>query len=62
MSTKFDYFLNEQLDDVEIRSEYEALQTEHDLIKAMVDDGKESGSAQKELVSRKEMYKTITAN
>lgn len=42
MSTKFDDFLNEQLNDVEIRSEYEALQPEHALIQAMIDAGKES--------------------
>jgi XRE family transcriptional regulator len=40
MSTKFDDFLNEQLNDAEIRSEYEALQAEHDLIQDMI-DGKE---------------------
>jgi XRE family transcriptional regulator len=37
MSTKFDDFLNEQLNDVEIRSEYEALQPEHALIQAIID-------------------------
>ena len=37
MSTKFDDFLNEQLNDAEIRSEYEALQLEHALIQAMID-------------------------
>ena len=37
MSTKFDDFLNEQLNDVEISSEYEALQPEHDLIQAIID-------------------------
>ena len=41
MSTKFDDFLNEQLNDAEIRSEYEALQPEHTLIQAMIDNGKE---------------------
>ena len=37
MSRKFDDFLNEQLNDVEIRSEYEALQPEHALIQSMID-------------------------
>lgn len=41
MSRKFDDFLNEQLNDAEIRSEYEALQPEHDGIQAMIDNGKE---------------------
>lgn len=39
MSRKFDDFLNEQLNDAEIRSEYEALQSEHALIQAMIDAG-----------------------
>lgn len=41
MSRKFDDFLNEQLNDVEIRSEYEALQPEHDGLQAMIDNGQE---------------------
>ncbi len=41
MSRKFDDFLNEQLNDAEIRSEYEALQPEHDLIQDMIDAGEE---------------------
>lgn len=41
MSRKFDDFLNEQLNDAEIRSEYEALQPEHALIQAMIDGGQE---------------------
>jgi XRE family transcriptional regulator len=46
MSTKFDDFLNEQLNDVEIRSEYEALQQEHALIQAMIDARQEFGITQ----------------
>lgn len=46
MSRKFDDFLNEQLNDAEIRSEYEVLQTEHALIQAMIDTGQESGITQ----------------
>ena len=41
MSRKFDDFLNGQLNDAEIRSEYEALQPEHDLIQAMIDNVQE---------------------
>ena len=52
MSTKFDDFLNEQLNDAEIRSEYEALQPEHTLIQAMIDAGQQSGITQKELAKR----------
>ncbi|EJZ71377.1 hypothetical protein [Lachnoanaerobaculum sp. OBRC5-5] len=52
MSRKFDDFLNEQLNDAEIRSEYEALQPEHALIRAMIDVGQESGITQKELAKR----------
>ena len=48
MSTKFDDFLNEQLNDAEIRSEYEALQPEHDLIQAIIDAEQESVITQKE--------------
>lgn len=43
MSIKFDDFLKEQLNDYEIRSEYEALQPEHALIQAMIDARQESG-------------------
>ena len=57
MSRKFDDFLNEQLNDAEIRSEYEALQPEHALIRAMIDAGKESEVTQKEFI--KEMGKVL---
>lgn len=49
MSRKFDDFLNEQLNDAEIRSEYEALQAEHALIQDMIDN-------------RKDVHKVIQAN
>lgn len=52
MSTKFDDFLNEQLNDVEVRSEYEALQPEHALIQAIIDARQESGITQKKLAKR----------
>lgn len=57
MSRKFDDFLNEQLNDAEIRNEYEALQPEHALIQAMIDAGKESEVTQKEFI--KEMGKVL---
>jgi XRE family transcriptional regulator len=62
MSRKFDDFLNEQLNDDEIRSEYEALQPEHALIQDMIDAGQESGITQKELAKRTELHKAISAN
>ena len=49
---KFNDFLNEQLNDAEIRTEYEELQAEHDLIQAMIDARQESGITQKELAKR----------
>lgn len=52
MSVKFDDFLEEQLQDPEIRQEYEALQPEHAVIQAMIDARKESGLTQKELSER----------
>jgi XRE family transcriptional regulator len=52
MSRKFDDFLNEQLNDAEIRTEYEALKPEHALIQAMIDAGKEPGFMQKEFFVR----------
>lgn len=49
MSRKFDNFLNEQLNDAEIRSEYEAIQSEQALIHAMIDARQQSGITQEEL-------------
>ena len=43
MSSKFDDFLQEQLQDSEIRKEYEALQPEHTVIQAEMDAGQKSG-------------------
>ena len=37
MSRKFDDFLQEQLQDPEIRKEYEALQPEHTVIQSLID-------------------------
>ena len=42
MSSKFDDFLQEQLQDPEIRKEYESLQLEHTVIQAEIDAGQMS--------------------
>ena len=52
MSTKFNDFLEEQLQDPEFRREYEALQPERAVIQAMIDARKTSGLTQKELAER----------
>ena len=52
MSTRFDDFLQEQLQDPEFRQEYEALQPEHAIIQAILDARKNSGLTQKELSER----------
>lgn len=49
MSSKFDDFLQEQLQDPEIRKEYEALQPEHRVIQARIDAEKKSGMLPKDL-------------
>ena len=52
MSTKYEDFLQEQLQDTEFRKEYEALQPERGVIQAMIDARKNSGLTQKELSER----------
>ena len=52
MSTKFNDFLNEQLQDPEFRREYEALQPERAVIQAIIDARQEAGLTQKELSER----------
>ena len=52
MSRKFDDFLNEQLNDAEIRSEYEALQPEHALIQDMIDAGQYDRITQKKIAKQ----------
>jgi len=52
MSTRFDDFLQEQLQDPEFRKEYEALQPERAVIQAMIDARRTSGLTQKELSER----------
>ena len=52
MSTKFNDFLQEQLQDPEFRKEYEALQPEHAVVQAIIDARKNVGLTQKELSER----------
>ena len=52
MSVKFDEFLQEQLLDSEFKKEYEALQPERAIIKAIIDARQRSGFTQKELSER----------
>ena len=52
MSTKFNDFLQEQLQDPEFRKEYEALQPEHEVVQAIIDARKNAGLTQKELSER----------
>lgn len=50
--TKFNDFLREQLEDPEIRAEYDALEPEFAIIQAMIDARKASGLTQKQLSER----------
>lgn len=52
MGTRFEDFLNEQLQDEEFRKEYEALQPEHAIIQAIIDARRQAGMTQKELSAR----------
>lgn len=47
--TNFKDFLNEQLKDESFKKEYDALEPEFAIIKAMIDARKDSGMTQKEL-------------
>lgn len=47
--TNFNDFLNEQLKDEDLKKEYDALEPEFTIIKAMIDARKDSGMTQKEL-------------
>lgn len=51
MSSKFDDFLQEQLQDREIRKEYESLEARHIVIQAEIDAEQKSGMPPKELDS-----------
>lgn len=50
--TKFNDFLNEQLNDPEIKEEYDALEPEFAIIQALIDARKQRGITQKELSER----------
>ena len=52
MSVKFDGFLQEQLQDPELKKEYDALQPERAIIQAIIDARQKSGLTQKELSER----------
>ena len=49
MSNSFDDFLKEQLQDKEVRAEYDALEPEFAIIQAMIDARKSRGMTQKQL-------------
>lgn len=51
MSSKFDDFLQEQLQDPEIRKEYEALQSKHSVIQSEIDTAQKSGMPHQKLDS-----------
>ena len=51
MSSKFDDFLQEQLQDLEIRKEYESLQPEHTVIQAEIAAEQKSGMPHQKLDS-----------
>ena len=52
MSVKFDDFLQEQLQDPELKKEYDALQPERAIIQAIIDARQKSGLTNKELFER----------
>ena len=52
MTDKFNDFLEEQLQDPEFRKEYEALQPERAVIRAMIEARRASGLTQKDLSAR----------
>ena len=49
MSNRFDDFLQEQLQNPEVRAQYDALEPEFAIMQAMIDARKRSGLTQKEL-------------
>lgn len=52
MSLDFDTYLREQLKDPEFRSEYEALEPEFAIMRAMVNARKNTGMTQKQLAEK----------
>lgn len=60
--SKFNDFLNEQLQDPEVRAEYEALEPEFSIMQAMIDARKSSGMTQKQLSERPVLHRQTSAN
>ena len=52
MATKFNDFLNEQLQNPEVKKEYDALAPEFAIIQAMIDARQASGMTQKQLADK----------
>lgn len=52
MSNRFDDFLLEQLQNPEVRAEYDALEPEFAIMQAMIDARKASGLTQKQLAEK----------
>ena len=52
MSLDFDTYLQEQLKDPEVRSEYDALEPEFAIMRAMVNARKNTGMTQKQLAEK----------
>lgn len=50
--TKFNDFLNTQLQDPEFKTEYDALEPEFSIIQAMIDARKKTGLTQKQLAEK----------
>jgi ribosome-binding protein aMBF1 (putative translation factor) len=50
--SKFSEYKQKKLQDSEFKKEYDALETEFDIIQAMIDARKQSGLTQKELAER----------
>ena len=49
VDTSFDHFLKKQLEDPDVRAEYDALEPEFAIMQAIIDARKESGLTQKQL-------------
>ena len=62
MSTKFNDFLKEQLQDPEFQKEYEALQPEHAIMQAIIDARKLSGLTQKSFPPAPVSHKAISVS
>jgi len=52
MNNRFDDFLNEQLQDPEVRAEYDLLEPEFTIMQAMIDARKASGLTQQQLAEK----------